>query len=90
MIDATTDVTNQEQVIIVMRKIDASFEVCEEFLGLYAVSSIDAAYLFAVIKDTMIRLNIPMSKLRGQCYDGCSTMSGLRSGVAKRVQDVES
>ena len=31
-----------------------------------------------------------MSKLRGQCYDGCSTMCGLRSGVAKRIQDVES
>lgn len=90
MIDETTDITNQEQVAIVMRRIDANFEVCEEFLGLYAVSSIGAASLFAVIKDTMLRFNLPMSKLRGQCYDGCSTMSGLRSGVAKRVQDVES
>ena len=63
MIDATTDITNQEQVIIVMHRIDASFEVCEEFLGLYAVSSIDAASLFAVIKDTMIQFTIPMSKL---------------------------
>ena len=40
----------------------------------------------------MLRFNIhvPMSKLRGQCYAGCITRSGLRSGVAKRVQDVES
>ena len=42
-----------------------------------------------MIKDTLIRFDLSMSKLRGQCYDGCSTMSGLRSGVAKRVQEEE-
>lgn len=90
MIDETTDVTNQEQVTIVMRRIEDDFEVYEEFLGLYAVPSIDAVHLFSVIKDCMLRFNLPLSKLRGQCYDGCSTMSGIRSGVAKRVQDEES
>ena len=35
------------------------------------------------------RFNLPIHKFRGQCYDGCSTMSGHRSGVAKRVQDEE-
>lgn len=45
--------------------------------------------LAAVIKDIMTRLNQSMSKLRGQCYDGCSTMSGARSGVAKRITDEE-
>ena len=32
---------------------------------------------------------LPIHKLRGQCYDGCSTLTGHRSGVAKRVQDEE-
>lgn len=53
------------------------------------MSCINASTLFSVITDTMIRFNIPLSKVRGQCYDGCSTMSGARSGVAKRVQDEE-
>lgn len=26
-----------------------------------------------------------LSKVRGQCYDGASSMSGIRSGVAKRI-----
>jgi len=73
-----------------MRRIEDDFEVYEEFLGLYAVPSIDAVQLFSVIKDCMLRFNLPLNKLRGQCYDGCSTMSGIRSGVAKRVQDEES
>ena len=41
----------------------------------------------AFFQDCMLRFNLPLSKLRGQCYDGCS---GIRSGVAKRVQDEES
>ena len=90
MVDETTDVTNQEQITVVMCRLDNHLEVYEEFLGLYAVSSINAATLFDVIKDTMLLLNLPISKLRGQCYDGCSTMSDIRSGLAKRVQDEES
>ena len=89
MIDETTDVSNQEQVTVVMRRVNEELEVYEEFLGLYQVASIVADSLAAVIKDTMTRLNLSMRKLRGQCYDGCSTMSGARSGVAKRIADIE-
>lgn len=86
MIDETTDVTNQEQVTVVIRRIDENFEVFEEFMGLYTVDTIDAGSLFSVINNTF---NLPLNKLRGQCYDGCSTMSDSKSGVAKRVQDKE-
>ena len=86
MIDETTDVTNQEQVTIVLRRIDDNFETYEEFIGLYMVSSIEAECLTEVIKDT---INLSIQKLRGQCYDGCSTMSGIRTGVTKRISDEE-
>ena len=89
MIDETTDVSNQEQVTIVIWRVDVDLEVYEEFIGLYQVASIGADSLTAVIKDTMIRLNLSMSKVCGQCYDGCSTMSGARTGVAKRIMDEE-
>ena len=36
-----------------------------------------------------MRMNLSMSKLHGQCYDGDSTMKGARSGVAKRILDEE-
>ena len=89
MIDETTDITNKEQVTFVLRTVDENFQVDENFLGLYTVSCIDASTLFSTIKDVLLRFNISFRKLRGQCYDGCSTMSGSRSGVAKRVQDEE-
>ncbi len=39
--------------------------------------------------DTLCRMNLPVSKLRGQCYDGASAVSGAKSGVAKRIQEEE-
>ena len=89
IINEMTDITDQEQVAIVMRTTAANFEICEEFWGLYGTSSIDAASVFAVNEDTMLRFNLPMSKLQVQCYDGRSTMNIFHSGVATRVQDVE-
>ena len=57
MMDETTDVSNKEQVVIVMRRVSESFEVHEEFLGLYEVSSIDASTLTTVAKDVFARMN---------------------------------
>ena len=34
----------------------------------------------------MIRLNIPLSNCRGQCYDGASNMTGIKRGVATQIQ----
>ena len=64
-------------------------EVHEEFLGLYTVSTIDAATLTSVNKDILLRTNISFEKLRGQCYDGASAMSGAKNGVAKQISDIE-
>ena len=89
MIDETTDISNCEQVTVVFRRIDEEFNVFEDFLGLYHVTSIGAESLTEVIKDTLLRLNISINKLRGQCYDGCSTMSGTKTGVAKRITNEE-
>ncbi len=89
MLDETTDIGNDEQTTIVLRRVTDSFDVHEEFVGLYKVPSIDAATLTSVAKDALCRLNIPISKLRGQCYDGASSMRGARSGVATRIMEDE-
>ena len=43
----------------------------------------------AAIKDVLLKLQVLFSKLRGQCYDGRSTMAGTKSGVAARIQQEE-
>ena len=60
---------------------DQSLEAHKEFIGLYQVESTESGMLVAVIHDVLQRLNVSVSKLRGQCYDGASAMSRSR-GVA--------
>ena len=40
-------------------------------------------------KDTLCRMNLPLSKLRGQCSAGASAISGAKSGVANKIQKEE-
>lgn len=87
MMDETTDVSNKEQSVMVLRWVSEDFEVNEEFLGVYNVPTIDAATLTGATKDALCRMNLPLSKLKGQCYDG--TMSGAKNGVAKKIQEEE-
>jgi hypothetical protein len=60
-----------------------------EFIGLYQTGSIQAQSLVAIIKDTLLRLNLKLELCRGQCYDGASVMSGARSGVATIISSEE-
>ena len=43
----------------------------------------------SVIKDVLQKLQLSLAYCRGQCHDGASNMLGLKSGVAKRIQDVQ-
>ena len=81
MIDDTIDMNIQEHVTLVVHIIENYYEVNEEFIGLYAVPRIDSATLISVIKDTLTRQKLSFHNIRGQCYDGCSTMSGSRNGL---------
>lgn len=53
------------------------------------VPSIDAATLTSVILDTLVRMNISLSKCRGQCYDGAINMTGAKKGVAANITKQE-
>lgn len=89
MVDETTDSSNREQVVVCIRWVDSNFKVHEDFIGLFMVDAIDADTITAVIYDVLCRLNLSITKVRGQCYDGAATMAGNKSGVAVKVQKDE-
>ena len=62
---------------------------CDVFLGLYGVPSIVAAPLTEMLVDTFSRLNFSFNQLCGKCYDGTSAIKGGKSGVSKRISDIE-
>ena len=89
MLDETTDISNRQQATVVIRRIDGNLEVFEEFFGLSPVPSADANTLTGLTKDALCLAGLPLSKLRGQCYDGAASMKGARTGVAKQISDEE-
>ena len=71
-IEETTDESNKEQVVICFRWVDDELDVHEDCIGLYETESTEAIALLTIIHDVLNRLNISITKLRGQCYDGAS------------------
>lgn len=86
MIDETTDISRKEQVSFNVRSVLPDLTPEEYFLGFYEVSSTTAATLYTVIKDVLKRFNLPISDIRGQCYDGASNMSGHINGLQELVK----
>lgn len=89
MADETTDSSNREHLVLVLRHVGADLNVHEEFVALDKVPTIDSNTLTQSIRDSLTRLNLPISNCRGQCYDGASNMSGAKTGVAKQICDIE-
>ena len=69
MVDETTDVSNVEQVVLCFRCVDRKYSTQEEFVGLYEVASTRAETIYTFITDVLLRSNLAISKVRGQCYD---------------------
>ena len=89
MVDEATDKSNKEQLTLVVRWVSDDFVVSEEFLGLYTLSAIYAQSIVDVMKDGFLRFQIPLAKLRGQCYDGCSTMTRTKAGVTAKIEGMD-
>ena len=77
--------SNREQFTINIWWVDANLQDNVAFIGLYAVDAISADCLVSAIKDVLIRTNLKPSCCRGQCYDGASNMSGVKSGIAAQL-----
>ena len=65
-------------------------EICyirEEFVAFIKLSKVRASDLADSILTTLVNLGLSMSDLRGQGYDGASTMSGAKAGVQARIRE---
>ena len=56
-------------------------------MGFYEVSSTTEENLAKAAKDVLLRLNLLLSGLRGQTYDGAANMSGNSKGAQARIRE---
>ncbi|XP_041369574.1 zinc finger MYM-type protein 1-like [Gigantopelta aegis] len=89
IVDGTQDIQGVEQEAICVRYIDDAYDVHEDFIGLYSVSEMTGASLSNMLQDALLRLNLPITHLRAQTYDGASNMSGKYQGCQALIKKVQ-
>ena len=70
-----------------IRWVDEDYEASEDPVGLFALPNTTADTITQVIKDLLIRCDLPLPLCRGQAYDGAATMQGCRKGVASQIRE---
>lgn len=84
--DGTRDITGDEQESICLRWCDG-LEPTESFLGFYKTQSTTGKAIASIISDSLLRLGLPLSCLRGQAYDGAGNMKGSKKGAQSIIID---
>lgn len=69
-------------------KDDQKFEVHEDFLGFAELQRMDAETIASAINEKLKVWGLPMDNMRGNGFDGASTMSGDVSGVQTRLTEM--
>lgn len=87
IVDGTQDVSGVEQESLSVRWTTPSFEVREDFVGMYSPDDTKGKTIADMICDVLLRLALPLDKLRGQTYDGASNMSGVNAGAQAFVKE---
>ena len=68
---------------------DDESEAHDKFIGLKNMPNTDADSIMREFKDILLQMHLKLNKCRGQCYDGCSTLSVLKNGVAVQIKSEE-
>ena len=68
--DETADVASCEQLNLTIRYVNNDYFISEDSIGLSSLPDTTAKTLHAVVKELLLRCNLPMLLCRGQAYDG--------------------
>ena len=80
--DETMDLSKVEQLSDNVRYVKDNLQVEEHFCGFWQLRRTDGETLFNHLKDVLSKLDLPLSQLLAQCYDGAANMIGRYSGLA--------
>ena len=83
MADESTDVSNEEKVVIGILWIDDNLIAHEDFVSLKPVAKCTSK----MIKETINQMRLKVSNLRRQCYDGAAVMAGHKKSVAAKIKE---
>ncbi|XP_044458069.1 zinc finger MYM-type protein 1 isoform X1 [Triticum aestivum] len=85
--DESSDAYQQEQLALCLRFVNKIGEPVERFLGLAQVEDTTSLTLKEAIQTLLMKYQLPISKVRGQGYDGASNMKGHVNGLKKLIME---
>ncbi|XP_067029975.1 52 kDa repressor of the inhibitor of the protein kinase-like [Acropora muricata] len=87
MSDEAADISNKENLSVVIRFLDSTKTVREEFVGFYLCEDgTTGAAIKDLILGAVVDLGLSMDDCRGQCYDGAGNMSGRLNGASSLIR----
>uniref|UniRef100_H2ZS35 DUF4371 domain-containing protein n=1 Tax=Latimeria chalumnae TaxID=7897 RepID=H2ZS35_LATCH len=90
VMDETADLSPKEQINFSLRFFSHEhWETHEEVMDFYQTDATDAASLFKIVEDMLLRFDLPFSDCQGQCYNRASNVSGKFIGLQARVKEQE-
>ena len=87
--DETMDICRIEQFSLCVRYVTPDLSVKERFFGFWQAKSTDGASLLELLVSILQNLELNVTNVRAQCYDGAASMRGKYSGLASRVKELE-
>jgi hypothetical protein len=88
ILDCTPDISNHEQMTLVLRYVDIStspIKIKEYFLEFIKVDVIIGLGIFNELINVITKLQLNINDIRGQGYDNGSNMKGNKQGVQRRL-----
>lgn len=87
MSDEAADISNKENLSVVIRFLDSTKTIREEVVGFYLCEDgTTGATIKGLIIVALADLVLSMDCCRGQCYDGAENMSGRLNGASSLIQ----
>ena len=87
MADGAADISNKENLSLVLRYVDSSKNIREEFVGFRLCGDETIGNAIRVLIINLVRdLGLTMDNCRGQSYDGAGNMAGRYVGASTLIQ----
>ena len=87
-VDESTDINDSAQLLIFVRCLSSSFELCEDFLSMEILATRTRGEdIFIAVKNDCIRSGLDLKYLRGICTDGAAATTENQQGFITRFSD---
>ena len=87
MADTTSDVSHLDQISLVIRYVDAEFEIHERLVKISEIKGKSGDAFALKVIQMLNDLQIPLSMARFQCYDTTASMSGAYNGAQAKFSE---